>query len=363
MFRTAHFFCVMLSLLVAIPAFGQGRPGLGVMDITPLNRDDRNLVSAASVISQLVTHELAATEKFEIVEEQRVEDILRVQGFGLTGCTSDSCVVEIGRLLNASKMAVGTLGRLGRKYVLTLRIIDVELGVWEGQGTQSGIYELEELDKLVKPLIDEVVYGKVMPAREAEEVPVIEQEKRPTRERPDLKSGKETRFLVSLYYSPVYNSNNSGLVDYEWEKERVGFSVYGLVQRFQGEGRIWWGAGFAWHYNGAKPTDPSQGELNSIGSFLFMALGGPGDKPFQVDLKLGGGLMRVDLNLSREGATVQSRPAFMGAGTVSLRLSRKLSASLGVQAHGCQVWLDDFGMEGGPSVTFFSLQTGLVFRL
>jgi hypothetical protein len=363
MIRILKCFFVFIVVSFQGVAYAQDRPGLGVMDITPLNLNDETLVSAAKVISQLVSHELAATGVYEMVERERLQDILREQGLGLTGCTSDSCVIEIGRLLNAPKMAVGSLGHLGRKHVLTLRIIDVELGVWEGQGTQSGIYELEELDKLVKPLIDEVVYGKVMPAREAEEVPVIEQEKRPTRERPDLKSGKETRFLVSLHYSLVDLTHNDDLVDRQWDVDNTGVTASGLVQRFQGEGRIWWGVGVVLQYNDARAGGAGGTGLYTAGSFLFAGTGGPGDKALQVGLKVGGGIMRLHLNVRGVGETTQVRPAFMGAGTVSLRLSRKLSASLGVQAHGCQVWLDDFGMEGGPSVTFFSLQTGLVFRL
>lgn len=382
MIRRVSFFSAVLVLFAFCVASAQERPGLGVMDINPLDPDDRSLISASRVISQLVRHELAATGAFEIVERERVQDILRVQGFGLTGCTSDSCLIEIGRLLNAPKMAVGTLGRLGRKYVLTLRIIDVELGIWDSQGTEAGIYELEELDKLVRPLVDKVVYGREVPARGEEERPVSPEEKRPPEEKPAPLTKKETRFLISLYYSPVYNSNNSGLVDYEWEKERHGTSAYGLLQRFQGEGRIWWGAGLALHYHIAKPTDAYRGELRSIGSFVFVTLGGPGDKPIQFHLKFGVGVMRVRLfarvlaydpdslrDVFFDDDTVQLRLAQMGAGAVSLRLSKRFSISAGVQAHGCNLDLGDFRRGkyetgyGHPSVVFFSLQTGLVFQL
>jgi len=373
MIRKVSFFSTVLVLFVLGVAYGQERPGLGVMDINPLDPDDRSLISASRVISQLVRHELAATGAFEIVERERVQDILRVQGFGLTGCTSDSCLIEIGRLLNAPKMAVGTLGRLGRKYVLTLRIIDVELGIWDSQGTQSGIYELEELDKLVKPLVDEVVYGRVMPARGEEERPVSPEEKRPPEEKPAPLTKKETRFLISLYYNPVIPSTNAGVAGYDWGRNRTGTSFYALLQRFEGAGRIWWGGGLATQYFHSKPsTDEYRGSMTSIGVFLFGVLGGPGRGVVQADVKVGAGIMRHEIEFFTdrpepftppiENTAHESKLAVLGAVGITVPVSGRFSLSAGVQFLFSGADLDRFGF-GKPSITYFSLQTGLTITL
>ena len=48
-----------------------------------------------------------------------VEEILEAQAFSLSGCTDDSCAVEIGELLSAEKIVLGSIEGLGTSMVLT----------------------------------------------------------------------------------------------------------------------------------------------------------------------------------------------------------------------------------------------------
>ena len=45
--------------------------------------------------------ELVKTGSFTIIERSEMDEILKEQGFQITGCTSDECVVEAGRLLTS----------------------------------------------------------------------------------------------------------------------------------------------------------------------------------------------------------------------------------------------------------------------
>ena len=45
-----------------------------------------------------------------------------------SGCADTSCAVELGKLLSADKILVGTLNKLGDTYIINARIIDVEKG-------------------------------------------------------------------------------------------------------------------------------------------------------------------------------------------------------------------------------------------
>ena len=57
-----------------------------------------------------------------------MDDILKEQGFQLSGCTSDECAVEAGRLLNVSHICAGSIGKVGALYTVSVRLIDVETG-------------------------------------------------------------------------------------------------------------------------------------------------------------------------------------------------------------------------------------------
>jgi hypothetical protein len=57
-----------------------------------------------------------------------MEEILTEQGFQHSGCTSDECIIEIGKLIGVRLMVAGRVGKLGKLYTLILRMIDVQNG-------------------------------------------------------------------------------------------------------------------------------------------------------------------------------------------------------------------------------------------
>ncbi|MCD6397927.1 MAG: hypothetical protein J7L71_10350 [Spirochaetaceae bacterium] len=44
------------------------------------------------------------------------------------GCTDEECQLEVGKLLAADYMVVGNLGKIGTRYAMSARLIDVETG-------------------------------------------------------------------------------------------------------------------------------------------------------------------------------------------------------------------------------------------
>lgn len=72
--------------------------------------------------------ELVKTGSFIIIERGEMDEILKEQGFQLSGCTSDECVVEAGRLLNVRQIAAGSIGKVGALYTVAVRLIDVQSG-------------------------------------------------------------------------------------------------------------------------------------------------------------------------------------------------------------------------------------------
>ncbi len=73
-------------------------------------------------------NELFDYKKFDIMERAYMENILEEQGFQLSGCTSDECVIEAGRLIGVEQMVGGSISRVGNTYTVSARIISVESG-------------------------------------------------------------------------------------------------------------------------------------------------------------------------------------------------------------------------------------------
>ena len=79
-------------------------------------------------LSDYLRIQLVNTEKFNIVTRENMEQILKEQNFQLSGCTSQECVIQMGQLLGVNKMFTGTIGKIGKTYLLTLKIINIENG-------------------------------------------------------------------------------------------------------------------------------------------------------------------------------------------------------------------------------------------
>jgi hypothetical protein len=70
--------------------------------------------------------ELVNSGAFTVIERSKMDEILQEQGLQQTGCTSDECAVEIGKLLNIRLICAGSIGKVGALYSVSLRMIDVE---------------------------------------------------------------------------------------------------------------------------------------------------------------------------------------------------------------------------------------------
>jgi len=123
------------------PAQRQELPRVGVLDLTSEN------VPAAELrlLSDRLRIELFNTGQFLVIERQRMEEILREQGFQQSGCVATECVVEVGQLLGTQKMVAGSVGRVGEVYTISLRSINVETGAIERTAVKDCRCSLEEV--------------------------------------------------------------------------------------------------------------------------------------------------------------------------------------------------------------------------
>lgn len=80
------------------------------------------------IFSDILRQQLHETGRFSVFERNRMEEILREQGFQLSGCTSSECAVEVGQLLGVERMVAGSIGKVGTMYFIVIRLIDVESG-------------------------------------------------------------------------------------------------------------------------------------------------------------------------------------------------------------------------------------------
>lgn len=72
---------------------------------------------------------LVASGKFEVLERERVDALLREQSLELSGAVNqDDFMAKAGKLLDVRKMIGGSVGKVGATYALSLRMVDVTTG-------------------------------------------------------------------------------------------------------------------------------------------------------------------------------------------------------------------------------------------
>ena len=114
---------------------------VGVLDLDASNLDP----GEARVISDRLRYFINSQPVFQLIERAKMVNIMEELGFQLSGaCDTDECVVQVGKILGASKMIAGSIGRVGTIYTLQVRIVDIATSIVEHQAytNVSGIEEV-----------------------------------------------------------------------------------------------------------------------------------------------------------------------------------------------------------------------------
>ena len=91
----------------------------------------------ASALTDRLSLELANLDAFKVIEREMIEQILVEQGFQQLGCTTNECMVEVGKLIGVEQMIGGSISKVGNTFSVAAKIIDVETG----ELTKTAIYD------------------------------------------------------------------------------------------------------------------------------------------------------------------------------------------------------------------------------
>jgi hypothetical protein len=99
-------------------------------------------------VSNLFETALVQTEPFLVIEHNQIAEILDAQSFTFSGCTDESCAVEIGKILAAEQIILGSFSKVGSGYIINAKIIDVTLG----RNIRAEKVEFSTIDDLSKSM-------------------------------------------------------------------------------------------------------------------------------------------------------------------------------------------------------------------
>ncbi|MDA3886842.1 MAG: hypothetical protein PF638_14725 [Candidatus Delongbacteria bacterium] len=145
MLKGTYFFLLML-VICSVSVFPQDKPIITVLDF------ETNEVSHAEMrsIITLISSVLFKTNHFTVIDVSQRETVLKEQKFSLSGSSDESSMLEVGKLLSAEAIIVGSIGRVGSKYVLSVKLLETETATT--MNTADGIYK--DLDELLNHIYD-----------------------------------------------------------------------------------------------------------------------------------------------------------------------------------------------------------------
>jgi hypothetical protein len=130
-----------LLLPLALSAQDREEPVITVLDFQASG------ISAGEVtlFTDFIASHIVGTGRYTVIDRMQRRAILDEIEFSNADCTDEACQLEIGKLLSASQIVVGSLGKFGAKYILNIKLVEVETG--KSLAASSKIYD--SLDDLV----------------------------------------------------------------------------------------------------------------------------------------------------------------------------------------------------------------------
>lgn len=133
-------FMLLLCITTSL-AFTDDKAIITVLDFKTDSFSKQEMTSIISLLSSA----LFKTGKFTVIDVTERDNLLKELEFSVSDCSDESCQLEIGKMLAAEMIVVGSLSQVGSKTILTSKIL--ETGTGRTLHTADGIYD--DVDLLV----------------------------------------------------------------------------------------------------------------------------------------------------------------------------------------------------------------------
>jgi TolB-like protein len=115
---------LLAACLAGAPAARAGQPTLAVLDFSGSEVSPGEL----ALFGDFLTSHIVQTGRYTVVDRMQRQALLEEIEFSYSACTEEDCQLEIGRMLAAGSIVAGSLGRFGGRFLLNVKLIEVESG-------------------------------------------------------------------------------------------------------------------------------------------------------------------------------------------------------------------------------------------
>jgi len=123
--------CFFLLLISAAVHAQEKEYGLAVLDLQANGIAETEALALSDVLRSSVLKTIQEQKEkiqgsYKLIERSQMDKIFDEFDVQNTGCTDVSCAIEFGKMLNAERIIIGSVGLVGSTYIVVARIVDVE---------------------------------------------------------------------------------------------------------------------------------------------------------------------------------------------------------------------------------------------
>jgi len=131
--------------------------------------------SESDLLSDRLRIELFNTRVYNVMEREQMQTVLKEQGFQQSGaCTDEGCMIEIGQLLGVRQLVTGSIGKLGKMYMVNLRSVDIQTGKILGVVSEDIKGDIEEVVERLNVIARRLAFKEPDPAVRQEQTRPVE---------------------------------------------------------------------------------------------------------------------------------------------------------------------------------------------
>ena len=154
-----------LIILLLIVGCVFAREYIAIIDFEGINVSEGD----AKALTQRLTTEMIELGVYQILERSEMKRLLEEQKFQYSGCLDLYCTGELGKMIGAKYMVVGSISKVGNTSSIYSRLINVETGESYASasysikgaidelldaGMKSIAYQLSDLTSAVNPILN-----------------------------------------------------------------------------------------------------------------------------------------------------------------------------------------------------------------
>jgi TolB-like protein len=144
--------CSFLVLSMGAFAQQESRPTIAVLDFETSGISQGEM----RLLLDFISSKIIETGKYRVIDRAQRQTVLSEIEFSNSDCTDEECQLEIGQMLSADQIIVGSLGKFGERYLITIKMIEVRTA--QSTSASSNIYAslndlLEDSRNLVLQLV------------------------------------------------------------------------------------------------------------------------------------------------------------------------------------------------------------------